>query len=135
MRFSFVRGVETWASIHARCCNLNFAIRVDDSAGDFLYFSLRISATRTKPTITAAGVEGFAQAELAVSGYRRIRRSHVDEMAQIGLGDIVVAQPFPGILFPKDFGHGWSMTADGSNFVRFKIDKYIEGGSSLPERR
>ena len=51
-----------------------------------------------------------------------------DEIAQVGLGDILVAQNAAAILFPREFSKGWTMRSEGSNFVRFKIDKYFEGG-------
>ena len=57
------------------------------------------------------------------------------EMAQLGLGDVLVVEPVPALLFPNDFRKGWRLAADGSNLTRFRVDKYfersmpVEGGS------
>lgn len=133
VRFSFVRGSRNIGLPSTRGLQLNFAIRVDDLAGDFSLFLPFGFLSAEDVATSEPGAEGIGQLSWTFPVTAGFVDLTVDEMAQIGLGDIVVAQPFPGILFPKDFGRGWSMTADGSNFVRFKIDKYIEGGSSLPE--
>jgi flagellar motor switch/type III secretory pathway protein FliN len=132
-RFSFVRGSRNIGLPSTRGLQVNFAMRVDDLAGDlalFLPFGFLSAHEVSTPEPVAEGLGQLCWTFPVTAGFVDLS---VDEMSQIGLGDIVVAQPFPGILFPRDFGRGWSMTADGSNFVRFKIDKYIEGGSSLPE--
>jgi len=133
VRFSFVRGSRNVGLPSTRGLQLNFVIRVENLSGDFsifLPFGLLSSDEIAMPESDVEGLGQLCWTFPITAGYVDLT---VDEMAQIGLGDIVVAQAFPGILFPRDFGRGWSMTADGSNFVRFKIDKYIEGGSSLPE--
>ena len=54
-----------------------------------------------------------------------------EEIAQVGLEDILVAQRAPAMLFPKEFRNGWSLSEDGSNSARFKLDKYFERGVSV----
>ena len=50
----------------------------------------------------------------------------LDEMVQIGLGDIVMAHAAPALLFPNDFDKGWWMAVEPSNSRRFRVDKYFE---------
>lgn len=54
-----------------------------------------------------------------------------DEIAQIGLGDILVTENAAATLFPNDFSKGWTMLEDGSNSRRFRIDKYFERSTSV----
>jgi type III secretion protein Q len=54
-----------------------------------------------------------------------------EEIAQVGLEDILVAQRAPAILLPNEFRNGWSLAEDGSNSARFMIDKYFERGVSV----
>ena len=49
-----------------------------------------------------------------------------DEISQVGLGDVLLAQRSAAILLPN-FRAGWSITPEeGSNSTRFRVDKYFE---------
>ena len=52
------------------------------------------------------------------------------EIAQIGLGDILVAETATQVLFPRNFSQGWSLSGDESNPTHCKVDNYFE--RSLP---
>jgi type III secretion system YscQ/HrcQ family protein len=54
-----------------------------------------------------------------------------DEIAQVGLGDILVTEPGQHLLFPNDFGRGWEISEDEGNLGQYRFDKYFERGTSL----
>jgi type III secretion system YscQ/HrcQ family protein len=54
-----------------------------------------------------------------------------DEIAQVGLGDILVTEQAQHALFPNDFGRGWLITEEEGNLGRYRLDKYFEGGTPL----
>jgi flagellar motor switch/type III secretory pathway protein FliN len=132
MRFSFARDDRSGSPDNARGVSLSFAVRVGDSTGDFRVFLPFGFLNNGEAGITAAGAGTFTNLTWQLPVAAGFVDLSFDEISQLGLGDIIVAQHGPAILFPRNFSLGWSMTADGSNFTRFKIDKYLEGGLSLP---
>ena len=52
-------------------------------------------------------------------------------MEQIVTGDVLLVQQFPSLLIASESGKGWAMTAQESNFERFRLDKYFDGGLSV----
>ena len=132
MRFAFARDAKSKSPDDSRGVSLSFAVRVSDSTGDFRAFLPFGFLNDGKGDLTAVEVGSFSNLAWQLPVAAGFVDLSFDEISQLGLGDIIVAQHSPAILFPKNFGHGWSMIAEGSNFTRFKIDKYLEGGLSLP---
>jgi type III secretion system YscQ/HrcQ family protein len=52
-------------------------------------------------------------------------------MEQIVTGDVLLVQHSPALLIASESGKGWAMTALESNFTRFSLDKYFDGGLSV----
>lgn len=132
MRFTFARDARGKGADNIRGVSVSFAVRVSDSTGDFRVFLPFGFLNNDEGDINAASIGGFSNIVWPMPVAAGFVDLSFDEISQLGLGDIIVAQHAPAILFPKNFSKGWSMIADGSNFVRFKIDKYFEGGLSLP---
>jgi type III secretion system YscQ/HrcQ family protein len=130
-RFTFVKGAGSASSANARGILLSFSANVGGIGGAFRIF-LPLELMRTqKLAVTGQPAMNFPG---GLSWRFPISAGFVDltpaEIAQVGLGDLLVIQPGGAVLFPNDFSKGWALVDEGSNFVRFRFDKYFEG--SIP---
>ncbi len=128
-QFSFAKASREMPADSTRGMTLSFAVGVGGLTGPFrIFLPLEfLPAGKSEAAgVSAVSFPGELCWKFPVSaGFVDLSP---DEIAQVGLGDILVAQNAPATLFPKDFSKGWTMVAEGSNFVRFKFDKYFEGG-------
>ena len=128
-QFSFGRDTKNAGPIDTKGLSVSFALKIDDLAGQIRLF---LPLAVLSPSNSAGtGVSGMRYpAELAwkfpfSAGFVDLG---VEDTSQLALGDIIVAQHAPALLFPNDFDKGWLTSAEGSNFDRYKLDKYFEGG-------
>ncbi len=116
----------------ARGMLLSFAIGIAGLTGQFRVFLPVDFLAQSKP---AAGPPNRDYWPAGISWKFPVSAGFVDlsphEIAQVGPGDILVAQPAPAILFPNHFGQGWAVTPATSNFARVRFDKYFERGVPL----
>jgi flagellar motor switch/type III secretory pathway protein FliN len=132
LRFNFMRGTRNVGPDATRGLSINVSVRVGGLSGDFRIFLplAFLSKCEPDPSLDASNCPPDLSWSFPVAvGFVDLSP---EEIAQIGLGDILVAERGPAILFPTDFCKGWTMTALGSNFDKFNLDKYFDGGSSLP---
>ena len=138
--FSLARGKGRRSTDNARGLFLGFAVGVGGVTGQFRIFLPFDFISSDKPVYPADWKPSYPSGltwRLPVSaGFVDLS---ADEMSQIALGDIVVAQAAPTLLFPNDFHKGWMISAESSNSRRFRVDKYFErstpveaGGEAQP---
>jgi flagellar motor switch/type III secretory pathway protein FliN/pSer/pThr/pTyr-binding forkhead associated (FHA) protein len=131
LQFSFLKSNREKGD-PGRGISISFGIGVSGMAGHcrvFVPFDF-LSSQAGKPTLSS-GFKGPAELSwmLPVSaGFVDLTR---DEISQVGLGDILVAERGAALLFPDDFRKGWRGSAEGSNFIGLKVDKYFERAISL----
>jgi len=128
VQFSLGSGTRSTPADSARGMLLSFAVGAGGLIGHFRIFLPLDFLSNCKPDVPV-GPGGDYPAGLGWSfpisaGFVDLSP---DEIAQVGLGDILVAQQAPAALFPNDFDKGWTMAEEGSNFARFRVDKYFEG--------
>jgi len=133
-RFSFARDTKNAGPSETRGMYISFALKVGDLAGKFRLF-LPLTFLSPSEVALPGGIESQFPDELAwkfpvSAGFVDLS---VEDTSQLALGDIIVAQHAPAILFPNDFSKGWRGNAEGSNFNRCQLDKYFEGGVSVAE--
>ena len=132
VQFSFVRGARKNLTDTTPGMALTFAVGIGGLTGQIRFFVpldfLAESQPQTPGELGAKYPAGLAWNLPISAGFVDLTP---DEIAQVGLGDILVAQHDPIALFPNDFGKGWRMVRDGSNSKRFTVDKYMERSISL----
>ena len=131
-QFCLARGTENTAAGAERGILLTFAVGLGGLTGHFrIFLPMRLLA-KCKPEAAGEAAptypNGLCWAFPVSVGFVDLLP---DEIAQVGLGDALVIQPQAATLFPNDFSRGWAMEEDGSNFARFKFDKYFERGTSV----
>ena len=132
-QFSFARDGRKTVADDTRGMLLNFSVRVDQLAGHFrVFLPLGLTSESTKSPTGEVNLSCFGKVGWRFPVTAGSVDLSVEEFSQLGIGDIVVAELTPAILFPKDSSRGWLIIAEGSNFERFRIDKYFEGGSTVP---
>ena len=108
---------------------LSFAIGVSGLTGCFRIFLPMKFLSACKPQAGVASEfeypEGLCWSFPISAGFVDLT---AEELAQVGPGDALVLEPAPSALFPNDFSKGWRLSAEGSNFTSFKVDKYFERG-------
>ncbi len=132
LQFSLVRGARKNLADTSPGMTLTFALGVGGVTGHVrlfvpLDFLLR-SQPETPPEAPGKYPAGLAWSLPVAAGFVDLSP---DEIAQVGLGDILVAQHDPMLLFPNDFGKGWRMTREASNSRGFVVDKYCERSVSV----
>ena len=132
IQFSFVRGARKNLTDATPGMALTFAVGIGGVTGQIrLFVPLDFLA---QPQPEASDPPG-ANYPAGLTWSLPISAGFVDltpdEIAQVGLGDILVAQHDPMALFPNDFSKGWKMVRDGSNSNRFTVDKYLERSISV----
>jgi flagellar motor switch/type III secretory pathway protein FliN len=133
LQFSFARDGRKTTADATRGMLLSFAICVDQLAGHFrVFLPLGLISGSTRSPAAEVNLSRFGKVGWRFPVTAGSVDLSVEELSQLGLGDIVVAQLAPAILFPKDSSRGWSIIAEGSNFERFRIDKCFEGGPTVP---
>jgi type III secretion system YscQ/HrcQ family protein len=133
-QFSFARNTKNAGPGETKGISVSLALKVDDLTGHIRLF---LPLAFLSPSDTSAAENGGTNYPIGLAWKFPISAGFVDlgfeDTSQLSLGDIIVAQHAPAILFPNDFGKGWLMTAEGSNFERCKLDKYYEGGVSVTD--
>ena len=131
LQFSLARG-KGRSIDNNRGLFLGFAIAVGSLTGHFrifLPFDFIFTDKTFHPDESRSGYPAGLAWSLPVSaGFVDLS---LDEMVQIGLGDIVMAQATPALLFPNDFDKGWWIAEEPSNSRRFRVDKYFERSASV----
>jgi type III secretion system YscQ/HrcQ family protein len=127
IQFSFSRASAKARTDDERGVFLSSAVFIGGLTGQFRVFLPLNFLANCKPA-SQVGWQGDAPPAL---GWRfPIAIGFVDlspdEVAQIGLGDILVAESAIHVLFPGNFTKGWAMSADPGNQGRFRVDKYFE---------
>jgi flagellar motor switch/type III secretory pathway protein FliN len=132
VQFSFVRGARKNLTDTSPGIALMFAVRIGGLTGQVRLFVPLDFLARSQPeTPGELGLKfpaGLVWSLPMSAGFVDLTP---DEIAQVGLGDILVAQHDPIALFPNDFSKGWRMVRDGSNSKRFTVDKYMERNISV----
>ena len=127
MQFSLASGRGKRSTDNARGLLLGFAVGVGGLTGQFrifLPFDFIFSDKVVRPADWEPSYPSGLSWSLPVSaGFVDLS---ADEMSQIALGDVVVAQAAPALLFPNDFRKGWMIAQEASNSRRFRVDKYFE---------
>jgi type III secretion system YscQ/HrcQ family protein len=135
-QFWLARGSEDAAAGAQRGILLIFAVGIAGLTGHFRIFLPIDFLSRCKPEASGEAAlthpSGLCWAFPVSVGFVDLLPS---EIAQVGVGDALVIQPKAATLFPNDFSRGWTMEQDGSNFARFKFDKYFERGTSVDTSR
>lgn len=133
-QFSFERDNKNAGPGGTKGMSISFTLKIDDLAGSirlFLPLAFLTPSDMAPPSGSETNFPPGLAWKLPISaGFVDLG---VEDTSQLALGDIIVAQPAPAILFPGNFGRGWLMTSAGSNFERFSLDKYFEGGVSVAE--
>lgn len=131
VQFSLGRGTRSALADNTRGIMLSCAVGVGGLSGQVRIFLPLDYLSKYKPD-TPEGCEAAYPAGL--SWQCPVSAGFVDlsanEMAQIGLGDILLTQRFDAILLPST-ASGWSIVAEGSNATKFQIDKYFERSMSV----
>jgi flagellar motor switch/type III secretory pathway protein FliN len=111
---------------------LSFAVRVGDLKGQFRLFLPIEFLSQCKPRGVSEPAppypEGLCWQLPVAAGFVDLLP---EEIAQVEPGDALVMQRAAALLFANDFRKGWSMAEDGSNFTKFKVDKYFERGTTV----
>jgi type III secretion system YscQ/HrcQ family protein len=135
VQFSLGRGSRNTLTDTTRGMLLSFAVGAADVTGHFRVFLPLQFLAKCQPDRRNAPLETYPA---KFSWNFPVSAGFVDlsaeEIAQIGLGDILVAQRAPAALFPGDFCKGWTLVDQGSNSTSFRIDKYFERGVSVDGR-
>jgi len=130
-QFSFSRSVANSTSDATRGVVLSAALRFGGLSGQFrLFVPLPFLERNLKEASPGAEIfpNGLSWSFPVSVGYVDLSP---DEMAQVGLGDILVTERALHALFPNDFARGWFLTEEAGNLGRYQFDKYFERGSSL----
>ena len=132
VQFSFSRGKAYQLADMTPGLSLSTALRVGDLTGHFRAFlPLEFLSSYRSDTSTPCGTAFPASVGWKVPVSIGFVDLSPDEMAQIGLGDILVTQNAAAAHFPNDFRKGWSLIEEESNSTRFRVDKYFERITSV----
>lgn len=136
VQFSVARGRGKRSMDNARGLFLSFAVGVGGLTGHFrifLPFDFLCSDKPVHPcTWEPSYPPGLSWSFPVSAGFVDLT---TDEISQIALGDIVVAQAAPALLFPDDFSKGWMMAEEPSNSRHFRVDKYFERSTPVEAGR
>jgi flagellar motor switch protein FliN len=131
VQFSFERSSAKTLADNTRGMLLSSAVCIGGLSGEFRIFLPLDFLSKRLPN-GSSGWQGDGPAGL--SWKFPVSLGFVDllpdEIAQIGLGDILVAESATQALFPGDFSKGWALSADQSNSAQYTVDNYLE--RSLP---
>jgi flagellar motor switch/type III secretory pathway protein FliN len=130
LRFNFLRGTHIGAE-NSRGISISFLLRLGDLTGDcriFLPLGFLHNPDLKAPAILAGYPDGLAWTFPISAGFVDL---YPEEMQQIVTGDVLLVQQSPALLIASESGKGWAMTAMESNFMRFSLDKYSDGGLSV----
>lgn len=130
VRFNFARGTHIGAE-NSRGISLSLLLRVGELSGDcriFLPLGSLYSSELNPSALTATCPDGLSWKFPVSAGFVDL---YQQEMEQIVTGDVLLVQHSPALLIASESGKGWAMTALESNFTRFSLDKYFDGGLSV----
>lgn len=126
VQFSLGRGTRAALADATRGMMLSCAVGVGGLTGQVRIFLPLEYLSQCKPDVPGKGASTLPP---GLSWRLPVSNSFVDlsasEIAQVGLGDILLTQRFDAILLPKDHA-GWGLISEGSNSSKFQIDKYFE---------
>jgi len=138
VQFSLGKDTREGLADSARGLLLTFAVGVGGLTGHvrvFLPMEFLSRCRQNRDTESAdSGPDGLCWNFPISAGYVDLLP---EEMAPLGLGDVLMVQPAAAALLPHDFSSGWLLAAEGSNFTSFRVDKYfqrsvpVEPGSEL----
>ena len=132
MQFSFVRGARKNLTDTTPGMALTFAVGIGGVTGQIRLFVpldfLALAATRSASRL---GAKLSRRPDLGLPISAGFVDLTPDEIAQVGLGDILVAQHDPWRSFPTTSARvgGWCGTEATQR--RFTVDKYLERGISV----
>lgn len=131
MQFSLGRGTRAALADSTRGMLLSSAIGVSGLTGQVRIF-LPLTYFSSYKTAEPAGQEPYYPPGLSwrlpvSAGFVDLATS---EIAQVGLGDILLTQRCDAILLPTTAA-GWVILPEGSNATKFQIDKYFERSMSV----
>lgn len=126
IQFSLGRGTRSALADSTRGILVSFAIGAGDITGNVRVF-LPLDFLPNGHLGTASGAE--VEYPPGLTWNLPISVAYIDlsadEISQVGLGDVLLAQRSNAVLLP-DFRGGWEVEPGGSNSGRFQIDKYFE---------
>jgi type III secretion system YscQ/HrcQ family protein len=132
VQFSFSRGRANQLADATPGMSLSTALRVGDLIGQFRVFlpleflsSYRSETSPQSHTTCPANIQWKFPVSIGCVDLSP------DEMAEVGLGDILVTESAAATLFPNDCNKGWTLIQEGSNSTRFRVDKYFERSMSV----
>ena len=129
VQFSLGKGTRSALADPTRGILLSFAVGIGGLTGHFRIFLPMKLLSDCKPGSRSESgpdyLSGLCWTLPFSAGFVDLSP---EEVAQLGLGDVLVIQPEPAVLFPQDFSRGWELDAEGGNFTKFKVDKYFERG-------
>jgi flagellar motor switch/type III secretory pathway protein FliN len=135
MQFSLGKGTRSALADATRGILLSFVVGIGGLTGHSRIFLPMSFLSNCKPGHSSdAGLNypaGLCWSLPVTAGFVDLSP---EEMAQLGLGDVLVIQPAAAALFPRDFSRGWLLHPEASNFTRFTVDKYFERGVSVEPR-
>ena len=127
VQFSLGKGTQSALADATRGMLLSFAVEIGGLTGHFRIFLPMEFLSNCKPDRPS---ESRSDYPAGLCWSFPVSAGFVDlspeEMSQLGLGDVLLVQPAPAALFPRDFSKGWGLATDGSNFTRFTVDKYFQ---------
>ncbi|MGC2194489.1 MAG: FliM/FliN family flagellar motor switch protein [Terriglobales bacterium] len=131
VQFSLGRGTRAALADATRGMLLSFAVGVGGLTGQVRIFLPLEYLSKYK---SESSVESGASYPAGLCWRFPVSGGFVDlsanEIAQIGLGDILLTQRSDAILVPT-CGSGWAIVPDGSNSAKFQVDKYFERSTSV----
>ena len=132
VQFSFGRGKAHKLVDATRGMSLSSAVRVGDLTGHFRVFLPLEFLSKYKSDANARPKREYPAGlcwNFPVSiGFVDLSP---DEMAQVGLGDILVTENAATMLFPNDFDKGWNLGPESSNSAGYRVDNYFERSMSV----
>lgn len=130
VQFSLGRGTRAALADATRGMLLSFAVGVGGLSGQVRIFLPLEYLSKYKPEALPAESRypaGLCWRFPVSAGFVDLS---ANEIAQIGLGDILLAQRLNAILLPA-FESGWGIVPEGSNSAKFQVDKYFERSTSV----
>jgi flagellar motor switch/type III secretory pathway protein FliN len=135
VQFSLGRATRYALADNTRAMLLSFAVGVGGATGNFqIFLPLPFLSKCQRDGALESGVDYPVDLSWNFPVSAGFVDLSADEISQVGLGDILVAQRAPAILFSKEFRTGWELSEEESNSTRFRVDKYFERGAHLESR-